>query len=125
MHDKGMATLYVHGTIEGVGAVEFMVDTGASYLALNEETIRALLDKGHARYVRKLSAQMADGRKRLVPIYLLSDIAIGDPCAIKGVEAAVLPGSTRSILGLSALRKTAPFVFAMDPPALGLSHCAV
>lgn len=125
MHDKGMATLYVHGTIEGIGTVEFLVDTGASYLALNEETISALLEKGSAHYVRKISAKMADGGKRSVSIYLISEIAIGDSCSIKSVEAAVIPGSARNILGLSALRKTAPFVFTMEPPALGLSHCAV
>jgi hypothetical protein len=39
------------------------------------------------------------------------------------VEAAVFPGKTRQILGLSALKKAAPFIFSMDPPNLVLSNC--
>lgn len=123
MHEKGTTTLYVRGSIAGSGNAEFMVDTGASYMAINEVTMTQLREAGQARYLRKLSGLMADGRTRTVPVYLVSEIAIGDGCVIRDVEVAVLPGNTRNILGLSALRKTAPFVFAMDPPALGLSHC--
>lgn len=123
MHDKGTSTLYVRGSIGGSGEAEFMVDTGASYMALNEVTMEALREAGKARYLRKLSGVMADGRTRSVPVYLVSEIAIGEACVIRDVEVAVLPGNTRNILGLSALRKTAPFVFDLDTPALGLSHC--
>ena len=123
MHNKGTDTLYVRGSIAGIGEMEFMVDTGASYLALNEETIRILSKSGHARFVKQLTGLMADGRKRKVPVYVISELSIGDHCTIRDVEAAVLPGNTRNILGLSALRKTAPFMFAMDPPSLGLSQC--
>ncbi len=125
MHDKGSSTLYVRGSIVGSGDAEFMVDTGASYVALNEVTMEALREAGQARYLRKLSGMMADGRSRTVPVYLVNEIAIGESCVIRDVEVAVLPGNTRNILGLSALRKAAPFVFAMDPPSLGLSHCQV
>lgn len=123
MHNKGTDTLYVRGSIAGIGEMEFMVDTGASYLALNEETIRILIKSGHARFVKQLTGLMADGRKRKVPVYVISELSIGGHCTIRDVEAAVLPGNTRNILGLSALRKTAPFMFAMDPPSLGLSQC--
>jgi clan AA aspartic protease (TIGR02281 family) len=124
MHNKGTDTLYVRGSISGIGEMEFMVDTGASYLALNEEAMRILSKSGHARFVKQLSGLMADGRKREVPVYVISELSIGDRCIIRDVEAAVLPGNTRNILGLSALRKTAPFMFSMDPPSLGLSQCA-
>jgi len=123
MHNKGMDTLYVRGSISGIGEMEFLVDTGASYLALNEETIRLLSKSGHARFVKQISGLMADGRKRKVPVYMISELSIGDRCTIRDVEAAVLPGNTRNILGLSALRKTAPFMFSMDPPSLELSQC--
>ena len=123
MHDKGTSTLYVRGSIGGEGEAEFMVDTGASYMALNEVTMDALREAGQARYLRKLKGMMADGRARTVPVYLVKEIAIGEHCVIRDVEVAVLPGNTRNILGLSALRKTAPFVFDLETPALGLSHC--
>ena len=123
MHNKGTETLYVRGSIAGIGDMEFLVDTGASYLALNEDTIRILHKSGHARFVKRLSGVMADGRTRNVPLYVISELSIGDHCTLRNVEAAVLPGNTRNILGLSALRKTAPFMFSMDPPSLELSQC--
>ena len=43
--------------------------------------------------------------------------------ALDEVEAAVFAGTTRQILGLSGLRKVAPFVVSVDPPSLVLSNC--
>jgi hypothetical protein len=46
-----------------------------------------------------------------VPIYRLAAITIGNDCHFHNVEAAVFPGDTRNILGLSALNKACPFFF--------------
>ena len=35
----------------------------------------------------------------------------------------MFPGKTRQILGLSALRQAAPFIFSMNPPKLVLCNC--
>jgi hypothetical protein len=35
----------------------------------------------------------------------------------------VLPGTSRGLFGLSALKRTAPFEFSVDPPVLRLSNC--
>lgn len=123
MHEKNGSTLYVAGQIEGYGSTEFLIDTGASYLAISEDTLEILERGGHARFLRRLTGHMADGRRRSVSIYNISGIVIGENCALSDVEAAVLPGNTRNILGLSALRRTAPFTLSMDPPALSLSGC--
>ena len=123
MRDKGVATYYVSGEIDGYGTVEFMVDTGSGYMTINEQTLLALLERNQAVYVRLLEAVLADGKRTQVPVYTLSRINIGGQCWVHNVEAAVFPGKTRQILGLSALKTVSPFIFSFDPPELILSHC--
>ncbi len=123
MHDRGAATYYVPGQIQGLGDVEFMVDTGSGYLAINEVTLKALQTNGQARYVKKLTGILANGTEVVVPVYAIGRLELGGKCAIENVEAAVFPGKTRFILGLSALAKASPFIFSVDPPQLVLSHC--
>lgn len=123
MRDKGAATYYVDGEIRGVGAVDLMVDTGSGYMTINEETLEILQTSGDATYVKDLSGVLADGSTMTVPVYRIAQMRIGDACVLRDVEAAVFPGKTRQILGLSALRQAAPFIFSMNPPKLVLSNC--
>ena len=74
-------------------------------------------------HVGQLDGRLADGTTLRVPVYRISEITIGQSCRISNVEAAVLPGAKRGLFGLSALRKTSPFQFSIDPPALTLSNC--
>jgi predicted aspartyl protease len=124
MRDKGASTYYVNGQLEGVGQVEFMVDTGSGYLTINEETLEVLKRENRARYVKELRGVLANGSKMIVPVYSVSGINIGGGCWLRNVEAAVFPGRTRMILGLSALTKAAPFIFSVNPPQLKLSNCS-
>ncbi len=123
MRHGGAATYYVAGALEGVGAMEFMVDTGSGYLTINETTLEALKREDRARYLRDLRGVLADGSELVVPVYQLETLVIGGRCELHNVEAAVFPGKTRQILGLSALKKAAPFIFSFDPPNLVLSNC--
>lgn len=123
VQEKSGTTLYVAGAIEGYGATEFLIDTGASHVAINEELLDVLERGGHVRFLRRLTGTMADGRRRPIPIYSIRSIVIGADCVLTDVEAAVLPGNTRNILGLSALRRAAPFTLSMDPPAISLGGC--
>lgn len=123
MQDKGVATYYVPGEIQGVGTVEFMVDTGSGYTTINEETLSKLKARGDARFVKKLTGILADGSEMVVPVYSISRINIGNNCMLENVEAAVFPGKTRQILGLSALSRAAPFIFSIQPAELVLSNC--
>lgn len=122
MHDKGAVSFYVPGTIDGLGPVDFMVDTGSSYVTLNDETLKTLKAKNKVRYVRDLRGRLANGSEMVVPIYSINTMYLGE-CRFDNIEAAVFPGRTRHLLGLSALSKAAPFVFSMDPAQLTLSHC--
>lgn len=123
MYDKGFSTYYVAGRIDGYGAAEFLVDTGAAYVILTEDALKALKARGQARYLRELSGVLADGSQITVPVFLIRGIHIGGNCEIHDVEATVVPQANRLVLGLSALRKAAPFTVSLEPPSLALSDC--
>ena len=123
MTDKGASTFYVPCIIEGYGEVDLMFDTGSSYMTINEKMLAVLKRRGHATFVKKLDARMADGSRSIIPVYRLSSVQLGGNCALHDVEAAVMPGSTRNLLGLNALKMAGPFIFYVDPPRLVLSHC--
>jgi predicted aspartyl protease len=118
------ATFYVSGYLDGYGAVDMMVDTGSSYTTINEAALGVLRKNGAASYVKELTGIMADGTRKVVPIYRIWSMSIGEGCLLHNVEAAVFPGHTRYILGLSALKLAAPFAFSLEPPTLMLSNCA-
>lgn len=121
MEDKGVSTFYVSGEIQGVGPVEFMVDTGSGYMTINEVTLAKLKKENNARYVKDLTGVLADGSEMVVPVYAIKRMRIGKTCEIDNVEAAVFPGKTRHILGLSALSKASPFIFSVNPAELVLT----
>jgi predicted aspartyl protease len=123
MHQKSANTWYVKGAIGGIGQVDMLVDTGASYLAIDEASLRTLLQQGLADHVKDLNGKLADGSRHRIPVYRISELTIGSNCQLRDIEAAVLPGTVRFILGLSALNQTSPFIFSTTPPMLVLSHC--
>lgn len=124
MTGKGLATYYVSAEVAELAAADFLVDTGSGYLTLNEQTLARLLETGSARYLRDLTGILADGNRLVVPVYSVRELRIGGKCTLRDVEAAVFPGRTRQILGLSALNRAAPFIFSVEPPQLVLSHCS-
>jgi predicted aspartyl protease len=123
MNQKRLATYYVEASLHGSGAVEFMVDTGAGYTTINEDTLARLVAVDNAEYVGELTGVMADGSQHRLPVYRIKRLVLGKDCVLDNVEAAVFPRNTRMLLGLSALEKAAPFVFSTNPPALSLSNC--
>ncbi|WP_316367485.1 retropepsin-like aspartic protease [Candidatus Thiodiazotropha sp. CDECU1] len=123
MYSKGASTYYIAGKIGNMPETEFMVDTGSSYMTINEATLSELQANGSPRYLRDLKGILANGDVLSVPVYTITNVRIGEECLLDEVDVAVFPGKTRQILGLSALSKTAPFIFSTQPPQLQLSHC--
>ena len=123
MAEKGSATYYVRGQLPGIDNTQFMVDTGSSYMMINEESLAILKENDAAVYVKDLVGKLADGSHKVVPVWNITKITIGEHCVLHNVEAAVFPGNIRQILGLTALKKAGPFAFSFDPPQLTLSHC--
>lgn len=125
MHLKGASTFYIQGRIGEMPPTDFMVDTGSSYMTINEETLASLRETEKPLYLHDLTGVLANGDHMRVPVYSVSRVQLGDGCMLEEVEVAVFPGNTRQILGLSALSKAAPFVFSTDPPQLQLSNCTI
>lgn len=123
MQSKGAATYYIEGRLQGVGPIEFMVDTGSGYLTISRKVLSTLLRQQQARYVKDLVGVLANGNELVVPVYSIAELNLGGQCELTDVEAAIFPEESRFILGLSALQKAAPFIFSLDPPALALSNC--
>ena len=124
MKVKGADTFYVPTEIEGLGSIDFMVDTGSGHATINEETLAVLVQQQNASYVKKLEGILADGSRIVVPVYSIKQMSIGGQCDLKNIEVAVFPGKTRQILGLNALRQASPFIFSVNPPELILSNCS-
>lgn len=125
MTDRGASTFYVDVQTIGMAREPFLVDTGSSYTTINEGLLAQLLDARQAEYLRDLEGTLADGSTQVVPLYRIKRLMIGERCLLSNVRAAVFPGTTRNILGLSALRPAAPFGLSFDPPRLTLSGCQV
>ena len=78
MNQKRLATYYVQGSMLGSGNVEFMVDTGAGYTTINEQTLASLVEADNATYVGELTGVMADGSQQRLPVYLIKRLVLGD-----------------------------------------------
>lgn len=120
---RNAGTFYVAGAIDGLGALDLLVDTGSSYLVLTQPMVDTLTAAGHATYSRGLEGRMADGSTRVVPLYRIDSVRIGGDCWIHDVEAAAFPAGSRTILGMNVLSRLAPFTFSAEPARLGLAHC--
>lgn len=123
IQEKGAMTYYVAGFVGGFGSAEFMVDTGSGFTAINQDMLEELRKGTNVEFLATASATLANGDRTTLPVYKIDSISIGGKCVIHDVKAVVLPGSTRNILGLSALKKLAPFAFSTNPPRLLLSNC--
>ncbi len=123
MSKKGTSTYYVPVEFDGVAGNDLMVDTGSDYVTINRTTLELLKDQGKVDYVKEVQGVMASGAGIVVPIYRIEKLNIGCCCIVHNVEAAVFEKTERQILGLSALKKVAPFALSVDPAHLILSDC--
>ncbi|MGR9074025.1 MAG: retroviral-like aspartic protease family protein [Gammaproteobacteria bacterium] len=123
MSKKGTATYYVPVEFDGIAGNDLMVDTGSDYVTINETTLDLLKQRGKVDYVKQVGGIMANGTDIIVSIYRIANLNIGCCCIVHDVEAAVFEGTERQILGLSALKKVAPFALSVDPAHLILSDC--
>ena len=123
IQEKGAVTYYVTGQVEGYSETDFMIDTGSGYTAINETMLNKLRDQNKIEYITTVSGIMANGKRTSLPVYRIASINIGGKCTLHNIKAVILPGNTRNILGLNALKKAAPFAMSMNPPQLILSNC--
>lgn len=120
---NGLDTFYVTIGVAGSGREDYLVDTGAGYMTITDATLANLHKAGTADHVGVVEGRLADGSTLRVPVYRVSEITIGPSCRLFDVEVAVLPGASRGLFGLSAIRKASPVSFSFDPPEMRLSNC--
>jgi predicted aspartyl protease len=118
-----LATFYVRVAVSGGPNEDYLLDTGSGFMTITDSTLSQLMRAGTATYLRELDGRMADGREMRVAVYRLKEIVVGESCRIRDIEVAVLPGASRGLFGLSALRRLSPFELSTDPPSLRLSNC--
>jgi clan AA aspartic protease (TIGR02281 family) len=123
IQERSTGTFYIAGKIEGIGELDMLVDTGSSYVVITDTMLELLKKTDRAEYSRNLEGRMADGTTRIIPLYRLAGIRLGEQCWLYDVEAAVFPAGSRPILGMNALSRLAPFTLSTQPAQLGLSHC--
>ncbi len=116
-------TFYAAGSLPGYGDVDFLVDTGSSFTVINADILEKLLESSRAKFERNLEGHMADGSKRIVPLFTIDGLSLGGDCLLENVEVAVMPGNTRPILGMNLLSRLAPFKFSANPPSIEFSTC--
>jgi predicted aspartyl protease len=117
-------TFYVQAEIGGMGAVDFLVDTGSGYTVIDTRMLDTLSGSGGVSFLKNLEGTMADGSRKVVPVYRVSQLRLGS-CALQNVDVAVFEAGARPILGMHALRRMSPFTFSVDPPAIRLGSCDV
>lgn len=120
MQQQKSGNYYVQGTLSDGVETEFLVDTGSGYVSLSRRTFSRI--ERQAEYLRDIAGAMANGSVLKVRIYRVATLTLGD-CVLSDVEVAVLPGASRDILGLSALRRVEPFAMQLTPPRLIVSDC--
>ena len=123
LENKGLGTYYVNVGLPGVPQTAYMLDTGSGYAVINQETLALLKQNNEVRFIKKVKGILANGKSYVVPIWRISRLSLNDQCILRDIEVAVFPGKTRQILGMSALKKVAPFELSFDPPRLTLKQC--
>lgn len=103
---------------------EFLLDTGAAMMSINSAFFKVLQAKEAVHKLREVAVRLADGRRRLLSVYEVRGLRIADGCELGSVEAVLVPGEGRNLLGLNALYRLAPFTVNFSPdPILNVSSC--
>lgn len=124
IHKRGASTFYVKARLGDLNDEDFMVDTGSGYLIINQASLARLKKAGQADYQKNIKAILANGEEFVVQVWRISSFTLSDQCVLHDVAAAVFPGDSRQIIGLTVLERAAPIILSFDPPHLVLSHCA-
>ena len=121
MRASTSGTYYLSATAAGHSA-DFMLDTGAGLVTVNEKTFAAIKKRSGVSHVRQIGARLANNKIKLIEVYQVDQFAVGN-CELGPLEVAVMKGGGRNLLGLSALGLAAPISIQLTPPSLSLSNC--
>ncbi|MFK8017758.1 MAG: TIGR02281 family clan AA aspartic protease [Gammaproteobacteria bacterium] len=123
MTEVASGNYYVSGLISNAVKADFLVDTGSGYVTLTTDLFASVIGLPGTEYSREIRGAMANGKIQRVKLYRVKTLTLTEDCVLSDIEVAVIPGSRKNILGLSALRHVAPFALELNPPRLHLSNC--
>lgn len=107
----------------GGETARFLLDTGAGMVTISSDLFRRLERRGGVTHLREVGARLADGRIRRMSVYRLPALSVSG-CDLGAVEAIVVPGKGRNLLGMNALAQGAPLTLNLAPsPSLVLGGC--
>lgn len=122
MVEKGTATYFVNAKV-GSEPIDLLVDTGAGYATLNRNLITKLRFDGQAKLIGEIEGILANGDVLVLPVYEIASFQIG-ACTFENIEVAETPPNARNLLGLSVLKRAAPFTLSFEPnPQLVMNNC--
>ena len=120
---RATGTYYVPSQIAGLKPMNMLLDTGSSHVVISPQMLAELRLHQDVVEVRDINGRMADGSQRRVPLVRIPSLRLGENCWVQNVEAAVIAGSTRPIIGMSVLNQLAPFTLSTSPPSIALAGC--
>ncbi len=118
----GAGSLTIDAEIAGVPA-RFVVDTGAGMVTVDRALFKQMRRSGDIQEISRVAARLANNRLQMMTVYQVSHFRVGDSCELGPIEVAVMEGTGRNLMGLSALGRAAPFTIHTSPPSITLSGC--
>lgn len=104
---------------------EFLLDTGASMVMMNDKLFRLISKHQKTVSTGKVAASMASGRVKAIPTYEIPSLILANGCDVGPVEVAVIRGATRNLIGLNALVKLGRITLDLQDTKLIADDCPV
>lgn len=102
---------------------EFLLDTGASMVMMNEKLFRLITKHQETTSTGKVAANMASGRIKSIPTYLIPSLVLENGCDVGPLEVAVIRGANRNLIGLNALSKLGVITLDLQATKLITADC--
>ena len=116
-------SFYIHALFNDKVEHDLLLDTGASYVSLNEETFALLNSDQPLEFSRHIYGAMANGKVEKIPLYILPELILAQGCVLHNLEVAVLKNADKGILGMNALKKLQSFTLQLEPAKLTSKGC--
>ena len=104
---------------------EFLLDTGASMVMMNEKLFKAITKHQKTISTGKVAANMASGRIKSIPTYQIPSLILDNGCDVGPLEVAVIRGARRNLIGLNALVKLGRITLDLQDAKLIADNCPV
>lgn len=102
---------------------EFLLDTGASMVMMNDKLFKAISKHQKTIPTGKVAANMASGRIQAIPTYQIPSLVLENGCDVGPLEVAVIRGASRNLIGINALAKLGRITLDIQDTKLIAANC--